>query len=281
MDDETLALNGAPEEVTEIKDDPAPNEPEATDVVTEDEEGLKSEEDDTLSESSTDEQKKPKTDSVQKRIDELTRKRREAERNSEYWRDQAMKKEPVKSVETVEEPLKSLQDFDYDEGKYQQHLFDKARHGAVDEARRVLGEEQKKQTSNRKASDFRGREAEFSKSVDDYQDVARSRDLPISQVMADVVTEMESGPEVLYYLGKNPNLADEISQLSPLSTARELGRIEAKLQLQEKKGETVSKAPKPTPKIAASDPAITKNIDDMSQVEFNAMRRKQIAKRRG
>lgn len=262
-----------------VIDAPEPIEPETTEVAEVVEDELKSLE---LSDSSPEKQvleEKPKADPVQKRIDELTKKRREAERNSEYWRDQAMKKQPEPKIEPVEEPLKTLADFDYDEGKYQQHLFSKARADAVDEAKRVIKDEQNQQTTSRKVSVFRGRETDFSKSVDDYHEVVTNPNLPINQTMADVAMEMEDGPEVLYYLGKNPDLADEIARLSPLSAARELGRIEAKMQHQKKKGEAVSKAPAPAPKISAVAPSTKKNVDEMTQKEFNKHRRNQIAKR--
>lgn len=275
MTEETLALSDAPEPI-ETEDE----------VVTADVEAIETEEVETEqmgeqpSESSTEtEEKAEKPNPAQKRIDELTKARRTAERDAEYWRDQAQRKEPDKPVEKVAEPLKTLEDFDYDEAKYQQHLFSKAREGAVDEAKRVLKDEQGRENSDRRISTFRGKEADFSKSVDDYHEVVTDPNLPISQVMADVATEMDNGPEVLYYLGKNPDLADKISQLSPLSAARELGRIEATIQSQEKKGETVSKAPAPAPKIKAANPAIQKSMDDMSQREFNDYRRKQIANR--
>lgn len=274
MTEETLALSDAPEP---IEPEIEPVEAEATieevEVV---EEELKGQE---PSDSSSELEEKPKGDSVQKRIDELTRKRREAERDREYWREQAMKKEPEKPAEAVEEPLKTLADFDYDESAYQQHLFAKASEKAVSEAQKVLKAEQSQQTAQQKIAAFRSKENEFAKSVDDYMDVARSDSLPVTQAMADVVTEMENGPEVLYYLGKNPDLADEIAHLPPLAAARELGRIEARMQAQDKEGKKVSEAPKPTPKIAAAEPAISKSVDDMSQKEFNEYRRKQIAKR--
>lgn len=264
----------APEPIeTEVKD-------EATDVAPSEapevEEELKPEEG---SESSPEAEEKPKANSASKRIDELTKKRRDAERDRDYWRQQAMSNQPEKPKDPVDEPLKTLADFEYDEAKYQQHIFDKARSGAVEEAQRVIKEDQSQQTSTRRVASFEAKELEFAKSVDDYQDVARDNDLPVTQVMADVVTEMDNGPEVLYYLGKNPDLAYEIAQMPGLTAARELGRIEAKIQLQEKKGEKVSKAPVPTPKIEAGTPAIGKKVDDMTQREFNAHRRKVIAKR--
>lgn len=273
--------NDAPEPIeTETVDSGADV---AADEVSEVEGELKSEE---LSESSTETvEEKPKADPVQKRIDELTKARREAERNAEYWRQQAIKQEPEKPTEKAVEPVKTLADFDYDEGAYQQHLFSRARSEAVEEAKRVLKDEQSRETSSRKLSGFRAKEADFSKSVEDYSEVVTDPSLSITQVMADVAMEMDNGPEVLYYLGKNPSLADEIARLSPLSAARELGRIEAKL-LTKAAGEKVSKAPAPAPKISAVE-ASTKvsptqaESDKLSTEDWMKQRNKQLRKNHG
>jgi len=260
---EEVVADAVADEVTEVADEQKGDEP---------------------SESSTEKEEKAekKPNPAQKRIDELTRNRREAERDRDYWREQAMKKEPEKPVEA--EPLKTLQDFDYDEAKYQDHLFAKAQEGAVDAARKVLKEEQGRETTSRKASSFRGKEAEFSKSVDDYHDVVTNPGLSISQTMAEVSMDMKNGPEVLYYLGKNPDLADEISRLPPLSAARELGRIEAKVLSQNKKGETVSKAPAPAPKLAAVEASTKLNpskgeSDKMSDAAWFKGRTKQVMRK--
>lgn len=261
--------------MTEETDAPEPIETEEVEAPEVVEEEPKSEE---LSDSSP-EPKEEKANPVDKRIGELTRKRREAEREAQYWREQAQQK-TVEPEKPKEEPLKTLADFDYDENAYQQHLFSLAQTKAVEEAKRVLKEEQSQQTAQQKLKTFRARESEFAKNVEDYADVVFDKDLTITQPMADVAMEMENGPEVLYYLGKNPDMAYEIANMSPLAAARELGRIEAKIQ-SKPKGETVSKAPEPTPKLAAVAPSTSKPLTEIdSQQEWNEYRRKQIAKRR-
>jgi hypothetical protein len=270
----------APEPIeTEVLDTEAEA---AVDEATEVEEGLKTDE---VSESSPDEEAKLTQAEVDEIAAKLTKKRRAAERDRDYWREQAMKKEPEKPEEVVEEPVKTLADFDYDEGAYQQHLFAKARAEAVNEAKRVLKEEQNHEITNRKLSTFRSKEAEFSKGVDDYVEAVTDPNLSISQTMADVATEMDNGPEVLYYLAKNPSLADEISRLSPLSAARELGRIEAKI-LNKPSAEKVSKAPAPPPKISAAE-ASTKvdptkgDSDKLSTEDWMKQRNKQLRNKHG
>lgn len=64
---------------------------------------------------------------------------------------------------------------------------------------------------------------------DDFEDVAYNPRLPVTEAMAVTIRESEVGPEILYYLGNNPAEAKRIAQLSPLSQAKEIGKIETKL----------------------------------------------------
>jgi hypothetical protein len=64
---------------------------------------------------------------------------------------------------------------------------------------------------------------------DDYDQVARNPNVPITEVMAEAIYESDVGPEVAYYLGSNVKEAARISRLSPFMQAKEIGKIEARL----------------------------------------------------
>jgi len=267
----------------EVTDAPEPIETTEADANVEVEDEQKAEQ---ASESSTDTtEDAQKKDDEQRKFDKLTKKRRAAERDRDYWREQALKSQYLKQVENVEpEPVKTLEDFGYDETKYQQHLFDQARKGAIEEAKRVLKEEMKQESVSKRMSEFNKRMEKYSETVDDFDDVVRNESLSISQTMADVASGMENGPEVLYYLGNNPDLAYEISQLPPSMTGREMGRIEATLAAKAKSGEKVSKAPTPPPKIAGADGKVninpsTVDSDKMSTDEWMKRRNKQVMRK--
>ena len=92
------------------------------------------------------------------------------------------------------------------------------------------------------------------------------QDLEISRPMLDAILDSEIGPEVAYFLGKNPAEAQRIAGLSPTAAAREIGKIEAKLAPAaepEKKPEP-SKAPAPaTPVKGGSVQTGPTDNDDM------------------
>jgi len=211
---------------------------------------------------------------VQKRIDELTRRRYDAERDRDYWREQAMRAQPPppKPDPVVESPAgKTLADFAYDEAKYQAHLFGEARKQAVQAAREELTKEQQTVTHTERVAAHQEREADYAKDLPDYFEIAHYA--PISGPMAETIMESQNGPAIAYHLGKNPRIAAQIARLPPLQQAREIGRIEATLSVKPK-APTVSAAPPPAPKIAGSDAKVDKDPAEMSQKEFNAWRRK-------
>ena len=60
--------------------------------------------------------------------------------------------------------------------------------------------------------------------------------------MATVIVDSDNGSDVIYHLGKNIQEAERISKLNPWAMAREIGKIEERLKLTEKK---TTKAPPP------------------------------------
>ncbi len=251
---ETVEVDAEAEETTETDNGEA-------------EEGEKKEDKPEPSESSSEK----KTDGFQKRIDELTKLRRDQERETVYWKELAQK-EQVAPEPVV--PGKSLADFEYDEGKYTEYLKTEAKADAAAEVDSRIQQE----NQARSRADFSGKEADFSKDVDDYHIVTRNQDLKITGEMVAAVQDSPDGPAVLYYLGKNPEVAERLANLSPLSMAREIGRIEA-TKLVKEKAQSISKAPKPVPKLVPTESKVTVDPSKMSDVQFRKWRLKQIANR--
>jgi hypothetical protein len=219
-------------------------------------------------------------DPVQKRIDELTRRRYDAERRAEQvaadrdeWRDRALRVE--KPVAPAEEPAtagKTLADFAYDEAKYQAHLFKLAEERAVKAAEGVLTQKQTQEARTNLVIAHKGREASFAKNVPDYFEVAHYA--PVSNSMAEIIMESDQSAALAYFLGKNPEVALSISRLSPIQQARELGRIEASKLSDVPKPPQVSGAPPPAPKIAPSNSQVEKDPKDWTDNDFDKWRKK-------
>jgi hypothetical protein len=84
----------------------------------------------------------------------------------------------------------------------------------------------------------------------DFEQVAYNPKLSITNVMAETIQSSDIGPELAYYLGSNPKDADRIARLSPLSQAKEIGKIEAKLAADPPMKKTTS-APAPITPVTA------------------------------
>lgn len=149
------------------------------------------------------------------RIDELTRQRREAERQAEFWKAKATKTVDVDSL-------------DYEDGIAER----------VTQRTRQEQAETASETAKQLAAEaFNYRETMARERYQDYDAVTRNPNVRITDQMASVILDSDLGPEMAYHLGRNPAEAAQIAALPALAQAAALGKLEAKLS-----------APKPTPK---------------------------------
>ena len=128
-------------------------------------------------------------------------------------------------------------------------------------------------------------EEEARSKYDDFEQVAYNPKLPVTNVMAETIQSSEIGPELAYYLGSNPKEAERISRMSPLSQAKEIGKIEAKLVSAPPVKKTTS-APAPispvtarssgAPALDTTDPRSIKSMTASQWIE--AERRRQQKK---
>jgi hypothetical protein len=102
---------------------------------------------------------------------------------------------------------------------------------------------------------------------DDFEQVAYNPKLPITNVMAETIQSSDIGPELAYYLGSNPKDAERISRMTPLSQAKEIGKIEAKLAAEPPVKRTTS-APAPiSPVTARNSGSSTQDTTDPRSIK--------------
>ena len=187
-----------------------------------------------------------------------------------------------------QERPKTLADFDYNEADYQSYIFEQAEKRAEQAVNRRLAEvPQESPRVNEAAVKFSNAETKFAVEHDDYHDVVYDPTLRISPDMRDYVQVSEIGPELVYHLGKNPDIAMDIAGLPPALVGRELGKIEDGLLKAKAKPKDVSKAP-PPPKgdlgggtAAPSVKTTTPASDKLSDAEWFAKEEARLAKQRG
>lgn len=246
----------------------------------------------------TDAQPKPgKKPWHERRIGELTYNWRQAERDRDHWRElatrqaqqpkpqsaqtqaQATTKPSASQFQTTEDYLEALAEW-----KSDQKLQD------WDRKRREEAEKREKDERQQKAArTFSEREQKARDKYEDYQDVAYSDANPISELMAKAIYASEMGPEVAYFLGKNPDRGLQIAQMTdPSSVALAIGRIEAQIEAAASPpAPAATSAPKaaptaapPPPKVLSTSAPTQKKPDDMTTEEWMDWRNSQLRKKR-
>lgn len=169
---------------------------------------------------------KPEEGGVQKRIDEITRKRREAERDAAYWRGQAEAKTAPIAQEKPPE-AGGGQDLDPNDFDSDADYLKAVATQMKDEIRTAATAEKKKEATTAgqavMAKQYQDARAKYT----DFDSIALNPAVQITQSMFDAAMGDSLG-DILYHLGKNPAEADRIAALSSVQQIKEIGKIETK-----------------------------------------------------
>lgn len=151
-------------------------------------------------------------------------------------------------------------------------------HKAEVKARELVQQRERQTQAEKQREVFEERAEKVLDRYADFQVVVGNPALRINEAMADFIQDSEQGPDLAYYLGKNPGKAAEIYQLSPMRAARELVRLEAEIAAKPKA--TPSKAPDPISPVGArgkasssSMPSDDDSIDVWMKKEQDRMRK--------
>jgi hypothetical protein len=177
---------------------------------------------------------------AQERIDEMTRFRREAERDRDFWREQALKAQPQQQPPPAQAPQPSQGDEEPDPAAYTYgetdaaYIRDLARFEARQEFHEAAQRAAQAEHATRVQAEFEANAAKVAEQHEDFfevvgPDYSRAANL-CSPDMAAAMLESEAGPALAYHLAKNPAEARRIAAL-PTHTAqiRELTKLETRL----------------------------------------------------
>jgi hypothetical protein len=82
----------------------------------------------------------------------------------------------------------------------------------------------------------------------DFEAMVGSADVVVSNEVRDAIFESDVGPQVLYHLAENPDIAEKLQGMTVTSALRTIGKLEAQFEKAETQTKTVvgkSKAPAP------------------------------------
>jgi hypothetical protein len=235
-------------------------------------------------ESESDEEEKPqkKRPGFKKRIDKLTRRLSERDREIEYWKGKALKGETddVPQAKPVREESKDVKptpdEFETHE-EYVEALTDwrVSQHAKTLEMKQR--ESQVKSEFDRKMNDHLGRVKTFKEAHSDFEELIEDiADIPMSPAVHELILESDNGPELMYELAKDPDQYARICEMSPLSAARAIERIDLKIKSKSSEEKVIkkTKAPAPiTPITSRNASATRKTIFDegLSQRDYERM----------
>ena len=188
------------------------------------------------------EEEPPPKQTAQERINEITRARREAERDAEYWKSIAISKEPEKPQK---EPSGRPNIADYESTvEYEDALLDWY------ETRRTNADmlARDKESKDAALRIFNERATPMRKTLEDFDEVIES---PVfTDTMRAVIIGAETGPELAYYLGKNKEVAKRIALLPASMQPYEIGKLETQIEIA-RKTKKVTGAPPPIKEIGS------------------------------
>ena len=197
--------------------------------------------------------------------------KRLAREQRKWEREQAQRSAETQIVKAA--PTASVDQFESPEA-YAEAL-------AYQKAEELLAKREAAKQQSAVLESYQEREESAREKYDDFEQVAYNPKLPITNVMAEAIQSSDIGPDLAYYLGSNPKDAERISRMSPLSQAKEIGKIEAKLSNNPPVKKTTS-APAPISPVTArssgapaydtTDPRSIKNMSASEWIEAERAR---------
>lgn len=171
-----------------------------------------------------------------KKLKEKMRRREESARNeAEYWKQVALEKNQNQQVQyqttlaqQLEQQKPAMSNYTtLDE--YTTALADWR--WSIKEAQQQ--EQQAQAAEHRKRENYSSKVKDFSEKTEDFHDVmeeAASEPLDTDGIIYNTIIESDIGPQIAYYLAKNPDEVRKIREMSPQRRLLQLGKIEAKLE---------------------------------------------------
>jgi hypothetical protein len=206
----------------------------------------------------------PEASGFQKRINKVTAEKYEYRRRAEAAEEALKKHSQAPAHKAKGAPTLADPDIDYDDEKYQAALIDyrvDQRLQAAQEERR----QRRQQEQQAKMADDFAKKIESSNVPEDYSDAIdkMAHSVVFDMGVVSAIQQADNGPELAYYLAQNLDIADNISRMSPVSAALELGKISVQLSAGKKTSKSASKAPNPVTPVKPGKPG-AKNIYDVN-----------------
>ena len=212
-------------------------------------------------------EEKPKANpKLERRFSEITKQREEARKEAQQERQArealearlaALERQPAPQAPKVDEEPQPSQFNDAFE--YAKALAEYTADKRIDEMKRQEAEARQAQERQKVIETWASKVQQAKASLPDFDDIVASSDVVVNDDIRDAILESDVGPQILYHLAENDDVAKKIAGLSPKQALREIGKLEARFEVKETAPETKtivrSKAPAPIQPLRGSSPA--------------------------
>jgi len=194
---------------------------------------------------------------LERRFSEITKQREEARKEAQAERQarQALEQrlaalesrgqpQRVNPVDEKPQPSQFSDAFEYAEALAEYTADKRIAEMRQQEAQAKQAEQQQKviQTWAKKVESAKA-------ALPDFDEIVASSDVVVNDDIRDAILESDVGPQILYHLAENEEIAKKITGLSPKAALREIGKLEAKFEAKPEAEKTApivrSKAPAP------------------------------------
>ena len=193
---------------------------------------------------------------LERRFSEITKQREEARKEAQQEREArqalearlaALEKQgqPQKAnpVDEKPQPSQFSDAFEYAEALAEYTADQRIANMKREEAEAKQAEERQKVISQ-----WTSKVQAAKASLPDFDDIVASSDVVVNDDIRDAILESDVGPQILYHLAENDEVARKIAGLSPKAALREIGKLEARF-------EAKPEAEKPAPIVKSKAPA--------------------------
>lgn len=210
----------------------------------------------------------------QERVNEITRARREAERERDFYRQQLEQFQWQQPAQQVPQDIPDPSAYDFDMQKWGSDLASRVSQTAFEQAQQQFHQAQRQAYEQQLIQSFASKESEYAAANPDYWDgvSALQSVANFGPDVGEILATSDHGPAILHYLSQHLDEADRISRLPPHIAAAQLGRIEAKVSAPKPK--PVTSAPAPAPALQGGTQPASKDPARMSDEEWLAANRR-------
>ena len=212
-------------------------------------------------------EEKPKANpKLERRFSEITKQREEARKEAQQERQArealearlaVLERQPAPQAPKVDEEPQPSQFNDAFE--YAKALAEYTADQRIGEMRRQDAEAKEAQERQKVIETWASKVQAAKASMPDFDDIVASSDVVVNDDIRDAILESDVGPQILYHLAENDDVAKRIAGLTPKQALREIGKLEARFEVKETAPEpkpiTRSKAPAPINPLRGSNPA--------------------------